>query len=191
VCIGFGLQEIVAKFVSGIFFLFERPFRLGDTVTIGGQSGTVTKIQTRATTIIDWDHKELIIPNKAFVTTDFVNWTLTDATTRLVIPVGIAYGSDVQLAIEILQNVARQSPKVLDEPAPAVLFLGFGDSSLSFEMRVFTRYIADRLLLTHEIHLAIEKSFRERGVEISYPQRDVHLSADRPLEVRIKSDQAP
>lgn len=186
--LGFGLQEIVANFVSGIIILFERPFRLGDTVTIGGQTGTVTKIQTRATTIVDWDRKELIIPNKSFVTNDFVNWTLSDATTRLIVPVGVAYGSDVQAALDSLLNVAKQNPKALDEPAPVALFLGFGDSSLSFELRVFTRSIADRLMLTHDLHLAIEKSFREQGIEISYPQRDVHLNATGPIEVSIKSE---
>lgn len=188
--LGFGLQEIVANFVSGIIILFERPFRLGDTVTIGGQTGTVSKIQTRATTIIDWDRKELIIPNKSFVTNDFVNWTLSDATTRLIIPVGVAYGSEVQVALDSLLKVARQNPKVLEEPAPAALFLEFGDNSLNFELRVFTRSIADRLMLTHDLHLAIEQSFREQEIEISYPQRDVHLSATNPIAVTIKSDPA-
>ena len=129
--IGFGLQEIVANFISGVIILFERPVRVGDIVTIGDKDGTVTKIRIRATTIRDWDGKELLVPNKEFITGRVVNWTLSDTQTRLVIPVGIAYGSDVDLAMKTLEDVIRSHTRVLMEPAPSVVFLGFGDNSLN------------------------------------------------------------
>jgi potassium efflux system protein len=185
--LGFGLQEIVGNFVSGIIILFEKPFRLGDTVTIAGQSGTVSRIRIRATTISDLDRKEHIIPNKAFLTQDFTNWTLTDPITRLIISVGVAYGSDPEQVVDILLDVARRNAKVLDEPPPAALLLSFGDNSLNFELRIFTHSILDRIVGAHELHLAIDKAFREHGIEIAFPQRDIHLDSTSPLEVVLKS----
>lgn len=185
--LGFGLQEIVANFVSGIVILFERPFRLGDTVTIGGNTGTVTRIRIRATTISDWDRKELIIPNKTFITQDFINWTLTDPITRLIVPVGVDYGTDTEMVVSLLEDVAKKSDRVFDDPAPAALFLAFGDNSLNFELRVFTHTVLDRIVVMHELHMAIDKAFKAAGVGISYPQRDVHLDTRSPLEVTIKS----
>lgn len=173
--LGFGLQEIVANFVSGIVILFEKPFRLGDTITIGDQSGTVTRIQIRATTLSDWDRKEIIIPNKTFITGQFVNWTLADAVTRLVIPVGVAYGTDTQKVVQILTDVAVSNDRVLADPTPAILFINFGASSLDFEMRVFSKSIVDRVLLTHELHMAITQAFEQSGIQIAFPQLDVHL----------------
>ncbi len=173
--LGFGLQEIFANFVSGLIILFERPIRVGDTVTVGEVSGTVSKIQIRATWITAFDRKELIVPNKEFVTGRLINWTLSDSVLRVEIPVGIAYGSDTNRAIEVLEGVARESWRVLNEPAPQVLFLGFGDSSLSFELRVYIRSVANLLPVKHELHMSIDKAFREAGIEIAFPQRDLHL----------------
>ncbi|MFH2002079.1 MAG: mechanosensitive ion channel domain-containing protein, partial [Planctomycetota bacterium] len=182
--IGFGLQEIVANFISGIILLFERPIRVGDTVTIAGINGTVSRIRIRATTITDWDRKELIIPNKAFITGELVNWTLSDPITRIIIPVGIAYGSDTTLALRIMEKVTQDSPLSLEDPPPRVLFVRFGESSLDFEVRVFVRGIGNLLSATHELHLAIDKAFREHGIEIPFPQRDLHLrSAKAPVQV--------
>ena len=188
--LGFGLQEIVANFVSGIVILFERPFRVGDIVTIAGHTGTVTRIHIRATTISDWDRKELLIPNKTFITQDCINWTLSDPITRLIVPVGVDYGTDTELVVETLLEVARNNESVCAEPAPAALFLLFGESSLTFELRVFTRLVLYRSIVTHELNMAIERAFRERGIKVSYPQRDVHLSTDSPLEVVMKSPAA-
>ncbi len=184
--LGFGLQEIVANFVSGIVILFERPFRLGDTVTIAGHTGTVARIQIRATTISDWDRKELIIPNKAFITENFINWTLSDPITRVVIPVGVAYGADTEKVIATLLDVARKDAHAFDDPSPAALFTGFGDSTLNFELRVFAGSVLDRATIAHELHMAIAKAFREQGIEISYPQRDVHIDSSSPIEVVLK-----
>lgn len=173
--LGFGLQEIFANFVSGLIILFERPIRVGDVVSVGDVSGTVTKIRIRATWITAFDRKELIVPNKTFVTGELINWTLTDSILRLEIPVGIAYGSDTERAIEVLKKVARESSRVLHDPSPQVYFLGFGDSSLTFELWVFARGVTQRFMARHEIHMAIDKAFREAGIEIAFPQRDLHL----------------
>ncbi len=173
--LGFGLQEIFANMVSGIILLFERPIRVGDTVTIGDVSGKVSRIKIRATTLIDWDQKELIVPNKTFITNQLVNWTLSDSITRLVIPVGIAYGSNVELAHKVMIDTIKAMPLVLDEPEPSVLFLGFGDSSLDFSIRIFVSELANRLPVTHDLHLCLEKAFREHKIEIPFPQRDIHV----------------
>jgi potassium efflux system protein len=173
--LGFGLQEIFANFISGLILLFERPIRIGDTVTVGSTSGTVTRIQTRATTITDWDLKELIIPNKSFVTGDVVNWTLTDPVTRLIIRVGVAYGSDIELTEKLMYDIAKANPLVLSEPPPTVFFCGFGDSALTFELRVFFKDILKRMPLSHELNKAINNAFAEQGIEIAFPQRDIHI----------------
>ena len=135
--IGFGLQEIVANFISGLIILFERPIRVGDIITIGPNDGIVKKIRIRATTLQDWDGKELLVPNKEFITGRLLNWTLSDSSTRLVIPVGVAYGSDVDKAIELLEQVLDRHPKVLEDPSSSVLFLGFGDNSLNLVARAY------------------------------------------------------
>jgi potassium efflux system protein len=173
--LGFGLQEIVANFVSGLIILFERPVRVGDTVTVGQLSGTVSRVRIRATTITDWDRKEIIVPNKAFITEQVVNWTLADPITRVVVPVGISYGSDVELAQKVMEDTLSSLPLVLDEPAPRVYFIGFGDSSLDFSLRVYSRQLDDRLPLMHAVHKAIHKALREHGIEIPFPQRDLHV----------------
>ncbi|MCK7542584.1 mechanosensitive ion channel [Marinobacter bryozoorum] len=173
--LGFGLQEIVANFVSGIILLFERPIRVGDTVTINGITGTVARIRIRATTLVDWDRKEQIIPNKTFVTQDLTNWTLTDPITRVIIRVSVAYGSDVDKVRDLLQAVAENNERVVDDPAPAVFCVGLGESSVDFEVRVFVRDLLDFMPLSHELHSAITRSLREAEVEIPYPQRDIHI----------------
>ena len=173
--LGFGLQEIFANFVSGLIILFERPIRVGDTVTVGGINGTVSRIRIRATTITDWDRKELIVPNKSFITENLVNWTLSDPITRIIIPVGIAYGSDTELAYRTLLEAAEAEPLVLDDPAPRAHFLEFGESSLNFELRIFVRGINALLNARHAVHMAVDRAFRELDIEISFPQRDLHL----------------
>jgi potassium efflux system protein len=178
--LGFGLQEIFANFVAGLIILFERPIRVGDTVTVGEISGTVTKIRIRATWITAFDRKELVVPNKEFVTSQLVNWSLTDPILRVDIPIGIAYGSDTELAMRELHAVAKANPYVLADPHPDVLFLGFGDSALDFELRVYSPDIEHRIVIQHGIHLAIYKAFREAGIEIAFPQRDIHIRSAAP-----------
>ncbi len=183
--LGFGLQEIVANFVSGIILLFERPIRVGDTVTINGITGTVARIRIRATTLVDWDRKEQIIPNKTFVTQDLTNWTLTDAITRVIIRVAVAYGSDVDKVQDLLHDVAVSNERVVEEPAPAVFCVGLGDSGVNFEVRVFVRDLLDFMPLSHELHATITRTLEEAGVEIPFPQRDIHIrTAPMPWGVR-------
>jgi potassium efflux system protein len=179
--LGFGLQEIFANFVSGIILLIERPIRVGDTVTVGGINGTIAKIRMRATTIIDWDRKELVVPNKEFITTQLVNWTLADTTLRVIVKVGIAYGSDTRLATELLYKVAADCEEVLEDPAPRVIFAEFGDSTLNFELRAFVNSPELVRHLPHELNMAIDDAFREHDIEIAFPQRDLHIRSSEPV----------
>jgi potassium efflux system protein len=183
--LGFGLQEIFGNFVSGIILLFERPIRVGDVVTVGELHGTVSRIRMRATTVVDWDRKDIVIPNKEFVTGRIINWTLSDPILRVVIPVGIAYGSDTALAEKLLLQVAREHPLLLKEPAPAAVFCGFGDSALNFELRAFTQ-VDQFVRVKHELLTAIDQAFRSAGLDIAFPQRDIHIrtiSGEVPLQL--------
>jgi len=173
--IGFGLQEIIANFISGLIILGERPFRVGDIVTVGGVSGNVARIRIRATTITDFDRKELIVPNKTFITEQFVNWTLSDQVLRVVVKVGVAYGVDPAMVEQLLLDVVHANPRLTSEPAPQVLFTAFGDSALEFEVRAYVRALQDSVPAQHELHMAISQALREAGIEIPFPQRDVHL----------------
>lgn len=173
--LGFGLQEVVANFVSGLIMLFERPVRVGDTITIGEFSGTVARIRTRATTIIDWDNREVVVPNKMFITERLINWTLSDTRTRIVLQVGVSYESDVELVMQCLKEVAEQHPLVLEDPAPSVIFMKFGDSTLNFELRVYVDQLRERMDTLSDLHVAIMRVFREKGIEIAFPQMDLHI----------------
>jgi potassium efflux system protein len=161
--------------VSGIILLFERPIRVGDTVTIGTITGKVSRIQMRATTLIDLDQKDLIVPNKTFITSQLINWTLSDPITRVVIPVGIAYDSDIDLAYQVMIDTVKSTPMVLEEPEPSVLMIGFGDSSLNFSIRIFVSELPNRLPVMHDLHFRLVKALREHGIEIPFPQRDIHI----------------
>ena len=179
--LGFGLQEIFANFVAGIIILLERPIRVGDYVTVNGTSGFVTRIQLRATMIMDFDRRELIVPNKKFITDDVMNWTLSDSITRIVVKVGIAYGSDTRLAQSALLRVALAHPEVLRDPKPEVIFSQFGGSSLDFELRVHIPNRDAYAEIVHQLHMAIDSEFREKGIEISFPQQDVNVKGIGPL----------
>jgi potassium efflux system protein len=183
--IGFGLQEIVANFICGLILLFERPIRIGDVVTVGETDGEVTRINIRSTTIRGWDQKELLVPNKEFITGRLLNWTLSDPITRLVIPVGIAYGSDVALAIRLIQQVADEHERVLDEPSFGVTFDSFDENALKIVLRCFIGSMDFWRLTTSELHQEINRKFEEAGIVIAFPQRDVHLNTSTPLDVRI------
>jgi len=183
--IGFGLQEIVANFISGLIILFERPVRVGDVVTIGDTSGVVTRIQIRATTIRNWDRQELLVPNKEFITGRLLNWSLSDETNRVTIPVGVAYGSDVQLAMQLMEEAARESPLVLDDPAPFVIFESFGDNALTLRLRAYIPNVEHRLETVSRLHQAINDKFIAAGLVIAFPQRDVHLDTAKPLDIRL------
>ena len=188
--LGFGLQEIFANFVSGLIILFERPIRVGDTVTVGTVNGVVARIRMRATTITDWDRKELIIPNKEFVTGQIINWSLSDSILRVRVPVGIAYGSDTALARRLMLEAARANERVLDDPEPQSMFLGFGNSSLDFELRVHISNIDHFIPVRDELHEAVDQAFRDAGVEIPFPQRDLHVRS-LPDQLGIRAAAEP
>ncbi|SDS87040.1 potassium efflux system protein [Halopseudomonas xinjiangensis] len=185
--LGFGLQEIFANFVSGLIILFERPVRIGDVVTIGNLSGTVNRIRIRATTITDFDRKEIIVPNKTFVTNQLINWSLNDTITRVTVIVGVAYGSDLEKVRELLLNISDSNPRVLKDPAPMVLFLSFGDSTLNHELRIHVKELIDRNLSIDEINREIDRQFREHGIEIAFRQMDINLRNSEGLERLIVS----
>jgi potassium-dependent mechanosensitive channel len=180
--LGFGLQEIVANFVSGLIVLGERPIRVGDVVTVGDVTGTVTSIRARATVMTDFDNKEMLIPNKAFITERVTNWTLSDQTTRLLIPVGVAYGTDPEQAQRVMLAAVESITDVMREPVPTVFFIGFGDSSLDFEIRAFVDAFSKRLRVRHEINVAVAHALAEAGIEIPFPQRDLHIRSAAGLE---------
>jgi len=183
--LGFGLQEIFANFVSGIVLLIERPIRVGDIVTVAGVNGWVSKIQMRATTVLDFDRRELVVPNREFITGQLINWTLTDPKTRIQIAVGVAYGSDTARATELLLRVAKENATILEDPPPRAIFHEFGDSSLNFQLFVFLPHRDVYLETIHELHSAIDAAFREAGITIAFPQRDVHFDPSGPLDVRV------
>lgn len=181
--LGFGLQEIFANFVSGLIILFEQPVRVGDVVTIDGVSGVVNRIRIRSTTITDWDRKEYIVPNREFITGKLLNWTLTDTTNRITFEVGISYSSDPVQAHALIIQCIQEHPFVLPEPVPLVTFEAFGDSSLNFKIRAYLPSLDQRLQTVHDLHVSINKAFRQAGIEIPFPQRDLHLRSAIPLPI--------
>ena len=173
--IGFGLQSIVNNFVSGLILLFERPVRVGDFIEFGEKWAEIKKIGLRATIVQTFDQADVIIPNADLVANPVINWTLSNRRVRLIIQVGVAYGSDISLVIETLVACAKQNSHLAKEPIPQVLFLNFGESALEFELRVWVLDADDRLVVSSELHQEIDRRFREAKIEIAFPQRDLHL----------------
>ncbi|POA30185.1 MULTISPECIES: mechanosensitive channel MscK [unclassified Pseudomonas] len=173
--LGFGMQEIFANFISGIMILFERPVRIGDTITIGNLSGTVSKIRIRATTITDFDRKDIIVPNKTFITGQLINWSLTDTVTRVTLKLGVGYDSDLELVRTLLLRAAMENPRVLKDPAPSVYFLNFGESTLDHELRIHVRDLGDRNPALDEINRFINSEFKKHDINIAFRQVDIHL----------------
>ncbi|MBY5923070.1 mechanosensitive ion channel domain-containing protein [Ferrimonas balearica] len=173
--LAFGLQEIFANFISGIIILFEKPIRIGDTVTIRELTGTVSKIQIRATTIVDWDRKEIIVPNKAFITEQLVNWSLSDPITRITMKISVARDSDPALVEALLHQAVKECPLALENPEPEIYFGGFGSHTQDFEMRAYADEMGKRWPLRHDLHMRILSKFREAGVVLAYPQMDLHI----------------
>jgi small-conductance mechanosensitive channel len=171
--IGFGLQNVVNNFVSGLILLFERPISEGDKIQVGSISGVVKQIGIRASIVRTWQGAEVIVPNADLISKELTNWTLFDMRRRIEIPIGTAYGSDPERVMSLLNDVAVAHPDVLDDPSPSVPFMGFGDSSLDFELRVWT--LEDIVRVQSELAVSISRSFAEAGIEIPFPQRDVHL----------------
>ena len=189
--IGFGMQEIFANFISGLIILFERPVRIGDTVTIGALSGTVSRIQIRATTITDFDRKEIIVPNKTFVTDQLINWSLTDTVTRVVINLGLAYETDLPLARKLIMQAVGENVRVLREPAPQLFFVNIGASTFNHDLRFHVRELGDRLPATDELLTEIATRFREHNVEMAFNQMDIFVKNLQGQETQLGSIQQP
>lgn len=174
--LGFGLQEIFANFVSGLIILFEKPIRLGDTVTIRDLTGTVTKIKTRATTIVDWDRKEIIVPNKAFITEQFINWSLSDAITRVKLRIRIGLTQEPKRVQQLLEQCVQESTLVLDTPTPEVFLIEFTDSALIYEIRLYVNNMDHRMPITHEVHSLILEKLNQLGMHLPHQQIDIRMS---------------
>ena len=188
--IGFGLQEVVANFICGLIILFEQPIRVGDVVTVGETSGTVTRIRMRATTIRDWDRFELLVPNKEFVTGRLLNWSLSDALNRITIKVGVAYGTNLREAMDIALDVAKQHPEVVDDPGAFITFDDFGDNSLLLVLRCYLNSVDNRLTVSSQLRTEINDRYNAAGIVVAFPQRDVHLDTSNPLEVLVRESGA-
>ncbi|AYD42672.1 miniconductance mechanosensitive channel MscM [Yersinia rochesterensis] len=173
--LGFGLQEIFANFVSGLIILFEKPIRIGDTVTIRDLTGSVTKINTRATTISDWDRKEIIVPNKAFITEQFINWSLSDSITRVVLTVPAPAETSSEEVTEVLLTAARRCTLVLDNPPPEVYLVDLQQGIQIFELRIYAAEMGHRMPLRHEIHQLILAGYREHGITLPFPPFQARL----------------
>ena len=189
--LAFGLQEMFANFVAGIIILFERPIRVGDIVTVDDVTGTVARVRMRATTITNYDRKDYIVPNRDFITDRVMNWTLSDKVNRIVIPVGVAYGSDKLWSARTLRSIAQDHQLVVDEPPAQVTFEGFGDNSLTFVLRCYIsmRDMPYRLELIDALHMRIDDAFRAAHIEIAFPQRDLHIrSLPNELAVAVAAD---
>ena len=189
--IGFGLQSFVNNFICGLILLFERPVRVGDNIDLAGQWAVIKRIGLRSTTVETFDLANVIIPNNDLINNQVTNWTLSSRIIRLIIPVGVAYGSDVTRVFETLTQCAKDNPDVKENPEPVVLFRKFGESSLDFELRVWLSDVDNRLPIASDLHREIDRRFREAGIVIAFPQRDLHLDGTKPVEVRVLSDDLP
>jgi potassium-dependent mechanosensitive channel len=184
--LGFGLQNLLKNFVSGLIILFERPFRVGDVLDVGGQRGTVAGVGLRASILQLWDGTETLIPNSTLLENNLTNWTYSNRKVRFTVTVGVAYGSDPRRVSQVLHEVAERHGLVEKEPKPQVLFTEFGDSALSFELRFWVDVtVANAAQVSSDLRQMIAGSFAEQGIVIAFPQRDIHLFTSRPIPVEV------
>jgi small-conductance mechanosensitive channel len=194
--VGFGLQNIASNFISGLVILTERPITIGDRVEVAGITGQVTKIRARSTVVVTNDNISTIVPNQKFIDSPVTNWTYGDPRVRFRIPVGVAYGSDVKRVEEVLIAAGTHDEHTLSEPAPSVFFVGFGDSSLDFELVVWSSEMSNRpRRYRSDLNFAIEAGLRAAGIEIPFPQRDLHIKSGvlqtrRPGPLATETEQA-
>jgi len=184
--IGFGLQNIVNNFASGLILLFERSIKVGDVVQVNGEWGQIKNLGLRATVVETFDRSEMIVPNSDLVASTVTNWTLTDRQVRLIVQIGVAHGSDVDLVTRILTQIAQDNPFIMKFPAPSVMFVNFGTNSLDFELRCWVADIDNRLSIKNEINREIDRLFREHNIEIPFSQHDLHIrSIDVPAKAAL------
>jgi small-conductance mechanosensitive channel len=190
--VGFGLQTVVNNFVSGLLLLFERPVKVGDTVEVGSLLGDVTRIGIRSSTIRTFDGAEVIVPNANLVTDQVINWTLSDRQRRVDVGVGVRYGTDPRRVMEILLEAARSHPRVLAHPAPTALFRAFGDSALEFQLRAWVASFEISFEVQSDLNVAVNAALTAAGIEIPFPQRDLHLrSVDAGASRRLAAGAGP
>jgi small-conductance mechanosensitive channel len=186
--IGFGLQNITSNFVAGLILLLERPIKVGDRVMVGDEEGDVTEIKMRSTTIRTLNNIAVIVPNSDFVSSKLENWSYGDQRVRLDIDVGVSYSSDLETVIHSLKEVAEEHAEVLKNPAPDVLHRGFGDSAWNMRLRVWIEHPRRHIQVRSDINCEIVRKFHQNGVEIPFPQRDLHVRSPLPLPVAPGSE---
>jgi len=179
--IGFGLQNVTSNFVAGLILLFERPIKVGDRITVGDKEGDVVEINIRSTTIRSLNNIAIIVPNSEFVSSTVINWTYADQRIRLEIDVGVSYTSDLETVLSSLREVAEEHPEVLTNPVPEVLHTGFGDSSWNMRLRAWIQDPKRHPQIRSALNCAIVRKFRDKGVEIPFPQRDLHVRSPLPV----------
>ncbi|MEW5925312.1 MAG: mechanosensitive ion channel domain-containing protein [Candidatus Zixiibacteriota bacterium] len=179
--IGFGLQNITSNFIAGIILLFEQPIKVGDRVTVGDTEGNVSSINMRSTTIRTLNNISIIVPNSEFISSRVTNWSHGDPKIRLVVDVGVSYDSDPDAVIKALHEVAGEHPDVIASPEPDVLLSEFADSSWSMKLRVWLANPHRYYQIRSELNQAIVAKFRKYGIEIPYPQRDLHVRSPLPM----------
>ena len=179
--IGFGLQNLTSNFISGLIILFERPIKVGDRVTVGDIEGDVMEINIRSTEVRSLNNISVIVPNSEFVSSQVINWSHGDLKVRLDIDVGVSYGSDLDVVLHSLLEVAAENSEVLEGPAPEALHLGFGDSSWNMRLRVWIAHPKRHTYVRSDLNCAIVRKFRENSVEIPFPQRDLHVRSPLPV----------
>ena len=193
--VGLGLQNVVSNFVAGLILLIEQPIRLGDRIEMSGTLGDVVKIAARSTWIRTNDNVVKIVPNNDFINNAVVNWTANDPTVRIGLPVGVGYGSDPELVRKLLLTAADQHPHILKQPAPDVIFTDYGDNSINFMLRIWTSEQSHTpAILKSDLYFALFRAFGENGIELPFPQRDLHIrSSDIPLfpERKVQDTSGP
>lgn len=183
--VGFGLQNIVSNFISGLIILFERPIKIGDRIEVGDVEGDVIQIKGRSTTVVTNDNIAIIIPNSSFITQNVVNWSHTGKMVRFKVPIGVSFDSDVRLVEKLLLEAADENPDVLKDPRPGVRFMEFGESALLFELRVWsTSLVQKKGVLISSVNFIIIEKFRKHGIVMPFPQRDLHIR-NSPIKVKL------
>jgi small-conductance mechanosensitive channel len=183
--IGFGLQDLVRNFISGLILIFERPIQVGDAVQVDNLSGKVTQIGIRSSIIKTWDGADVVVPNGQLITNKLINWTMTDRLRRLDIKVGVSYGTNIELVMQSLLKCAKDQKDILTSPAPYVLFNDFAESYLEFELRCWTSNYSDWIFIRSDIRVAIDEAFEKEGIVVPFPQRDLHIKSGFDLPDNI------
>jgi small-conductance mechanosensitive channel len=179
--IGFGLQNVTSNFISGLILLFERPIKMGDRITVGDTEGDVLEINIRSTTIRTLNNITIIVPNSEFISSNVINWSHGDPKIRINILVGVSYGSNIDDVLKALREVADEHPEIMKNPETDILFRNFGDSSWNMDLRVWINHPKRHHIIKSELNIAIVKKFREYGIEIPFPQRDLHVRSPLPV----------